>query len=407
MSHDVFEQQYQKYEVQALKSCETQEHPIVVITAGQPGSRKSTLTKIAMSELKGMGGYVVIDADDLREHHPDYDRLMQENDKDAANKTHVVASAWAKRLTRKGIEERRNLIIDQTSKDADKVRQQAVLLREAGYRVEFRVMATSDIISAQGVYRRYEEQKVRNGAGRFTPKEMHDEAYQGIPVTVERIEKEKLADRISIYDFSGKQVYNNKLKNGEWQERPMGREVLEAERDRALTPFEQQEFRQNYRGLLALMKARGASQHEFDEVKTMWNSAEKRLDTAASIKQEKDLEKQRLIVLNGQRILQENISGIWENKKVDKAGALGPGIYNLYAATQANKSIHHEGTIVFTTEEKVYQQVKGRIVTHNRKDFDVMNNTALEVGKTVNIGYDTKEKASVSAAPKLSKSRTR
>ena len=42
--------------------------------------------------------------------------------------------------------------------------------------------------------------------------------------------------------------------------------------------------------------------------------------------------KERLLVMNGQRIVQAEKDGAWTNQKVDKAGALKPGIYNLYTA---------------------------------------------------------------------------
>ena len=47
--------------------------------------------------------------------------------------------------------------------------------------------------------------------------------------------------------------------------------------------------------------------------------------------------KQRLLVMNGQRIVQAEQEGAWANQKVDKAGALKPGMYNLYMAQQADK----------------------------------------------------------------------
>ena len=45
--------------------------------------------------------------------------------------------------------------------------------------------------------------------------------------------------------------------------------------------------------------------------------------------------KERLLVMNGQRIVQAEKDGAWTNQKVDKAGALKPGIYNLYTAQAA------------------------------------------------------------------------
>lgn len=67
--------------------------------------------------------------------------------------------------------------------------------------------------------------------------------------------------------------------------------------------------------------------------------------------------KQRLLVMNGQRIVQTEQEGAWANQKVDKAGALKPGIYNLYMAQQADKKQTHDGVIVHADNNQVYQQV--------------------------------------------------
>jgi hypothetical protein len=50
-----------------------------------------------------------------------------------------------------------------------------------------------------------------------------------------------------------------------------------------------------------------------------------------------DQMKIRLIVMNGQRIIQREEQGKWHNHRVEKAGALKPGIYNVYLATPAEK----------------------------------------------------------------------
>ena len=59
--------------------------------------------------------------------------------------------------------------------------------------------------------------------------------------------------------------------------------------------------------------------------------------------------KERLLVMNGQRIVQAEKDGAWTNQKVDKAGALKPGIYNLYTAQAADKKQTHAGVIVMPT----------------------------------------------------------
>lgn len=114
--------------------------------------------------------------------------------------------------------------------------------------------------------------------------------------------------------------------------------------------------------------------------------------------------KHRLLVMNGQRIVQTENEGAWTNQKVDKAGALKPGIYNIYMAQKADKSQRHDGTIVHADSGSIYQQVGKNFVMHARSDFDKVP----EIGGAKSVTYDVNGKAQVSAENvKLSRGRTR
>lgn len=114
--------------------------------------------------------------------------------------------------------------------------------------------------------------------------------------------------------------------------------------------------------------------------------------------------KQRLLVMNGQRILQAEEAGTWKNQRVDKAGTLKPGIYNLYLAQPADKAQRHDGVIVHVDENSVYQQIGTKFVMHVRSAFDVVP----MVGGAKSIRYAETGKAHVaSEAPKLERSRSR
>ena len=102
-----------------LPRCTAQERPRAFITGGQPGAGKSLLAELAKSELMEEGGYLVIDADRYRNKHPLYGYLQQIEPTQAANYVHKDAGMWATELKDKGIEERFNVLIDQTSKDPD------------------------------------------------------------------------------------------------------------------------------------------------------------------------------------------------------------------------------------------------------------------------------------------------
>lgn len=114
--------------------------------------------------------------------------------------------------------------------------------------------------------------------------------------------------------------------------------------------------------------------------------------------------KQRLLVMNGQRIVQGEQEGSWVNQRVDKAGALKPGIYNLFTAQSADKGKQHDGVIVHVDSDTIYQQIGKAFVMHARADFGKVP----EIGSARSISYDGQGKAAVAAeAPTLSRGRSR
>jgi len=101
------------------------------------------------------------------------------------------------------------------------------------------------------------------------------------------------------------------------------------------------------------------------------------------------------LVMKGQRIFQTEKNGVWTNQKVEEAGALQTGLYNLYIGQAADKKQNYSGVIVHADTDNIYQQVgKGRFVMHSRSDFDQIP----EIGSAKSISYDTQNKANVSAA---------
>lgn len=113
--------------------------------------------------------------------------------------------------------------------------------------------------------------------------------------------------------------------------------------------------------------------------------------------------KQRVLVMNGQRIVQSEQEGTWTNEKVDKAGALKPGIYNIYSARKADKSQRYHGLIVHADKNGVVQQTGKSLVRHARSDFD----TIPDIGQTQEISYSDQGKAIMAQAAKMSKGRRR
>lgn len=113
--------------------------------------------------------------------------------------------------------------------------------------------------------------------------------------------------------------------------------------------------------------------------------------------------RRRLLVMNGQRVLQSEQGGQWQVDKVERAAALKPGIYNLYLAMPADRAKVHEGLILHVDQEHVFQQVGKAYVAHDRTAFYRLP----EVGQAKRIGYDGAKAivadASLAKARKLSR----
>ncbi|CAH2784418.1 MAG: hypothetical protein PPHEINF_4832 [uncultured Paraburkholderia sp.] len=77
---------------------------------------------------------------------------MREDDRTAADRTHGDAGPWAVKLTSAAMAARRNLIVDGTMRDPDNLAKLCRKLRDAGYRIEARVMAVNALVSRLSIH---------------------------------------------------------------------------------------------------------------------------------------------------------------------------------------------------------------------------------------------------------------
>jgi hypothetical protein len=94
--------------------------------------------------------------------------------------------------------------------------------------------------------------------------------------------------------------------------------------------------------------------------------------------------KQRLLVMNGQKLVQSEQGAQWATNKVEKAGPIKPGIYNIHLSTRADKTKNHDGVILHADKEHVYQQVGKIFIKHDLVNFSKVP----EVGSNSSIKYD-------------------
>lgn len=272
--HEAIFQAYIKPQVFALAS--PVEHPVAVIFGGQPGAGKSRAVDDAVEELDRKGGAVQIIGDELRGYHPSYARLLAQDDKTAAFYTDRDTGKWVEKCIAHAKQQRINVVIEGTMRNSDVVAATTHDFREAGYFIDARALAVNFRLSEQGILQRYENQKLDRGTGRMTTEKAHRDAYDGMPVTIERIERDKLADRLTLYRRGGEPIYTNELEQGDWRHPPRAREVLDAERARKMTMQERRDYAAAFDRLAELQARpeRGASESERSHLSALREAAQ-------------------------------------------------------------------------------------------------------------------------------------
>jgi predicted ABC-type ATPase len=244
------------------------EKPSVVFVGGQPGAGKTRLIERSMSEFDDEN-VVPINTDELRAFHPKYVEIAQADDKIAAERTHTDASAWNRRLLRRCLETQRNMVVEGVFKDAQGLAEIVKQLRDAGYRVIFRLVAVHARHSILGISSRYEQEKLVRGHGRFVPLSYHNDCYEKILETLNLVESLKLMEQLDIYNRSGELLYSNNVVDGKWQSLPDALNAMTVGRDQELSEIKKAEYRNNWHTVIESMYNRNASSGEITTLKEL------------------------------------------------------------------------------------------------------------------------------------------
>ncbi len=112
--------------------------------------------------------------------------------------------------------------------------------------------------------------------------------------------------------------------------------------------------------------------------------------------------KRRVLVMNGQRIVQSDSGEGWRSEKVEKAFNLKAGIYNIYTASPTDKTQASSGVIVYADKDSVYQRMGKKVIMHSRNDFDRVPG----IGSAKRIEYNADGRA-VAADSSIRQARSR
>lgn len=170
------------------KNASRKENPIAIVVGGQSGAGKTGLIGYANSKINEDA--VIIDNDTYREFHPKVREINTKYPDLFTECTDQLSFYATPIIIEKMIKERYNLVIHQTLK-SNRIADDAMKkLCDAGYIVGVMCLAVDELESNLSMIERCLAQQQIDGTCRWVPQQNHDFAYNGIPSTLDYIEKE-------------------------------------------------------------------------------------------------------------------------------------------------------------------------------------------------------------------------
>ena len=182
--------------------------PVLILVGGQPGAGKTRSVLRARHDHPKAARVV---GDDFRRHHPEYNSAMDTDPLRMPEVTAQAAGAWVEMSLEYLRESQRSVILETTLRQPQVVADTISTFRDAGYEVELRALAVPAALSRLGTLTRYTQQVAEQGAGRWTFREYHDNAFANMLDTVERVVAEGLVNRLLVITRSGVVLHDRRI----------------------------------------------------------------------------------------------------------------------------------------------------------------------------------------------------
>ncbi|MFJ9461471.1 zeta toxin family protein [Kitasatospora sp. NPDC101447] len=233
-----------------LSSVVSQEQPVVVYVAGQPGAGK---TRAAHLVHRSLDRPVHLAGDHFKVLHPDYLDLLRTDPRRASEPIRADYRAWQAKAEAHVRERRGNLVIETTPADPAWFASGTQAFRRAGYRVELLVLAVRAADSRQGTAHRYARASGRDVPARFTTAAGHDAHYRVLPDVVAAVEESAAVDQVTVMRRDSTALYRSRPTSGQRPRHPAAALALLAEQARPYTDEEAAAFWAVQRALHAAM----------------------------------------------------------------------------------------------------------------------------------------------------------
>lgn len=182
------------------------EAPVAFVLGGQSGAGKTGLQDIMKAQCSG--NLIVINGDDFRERHPQYEALQKKYGKDSVDFTNEFSGKITEALVSRFRAEKYNVLVEGTLRTAEVPLATCKGFKENGYNVTLALIAVKPQISYLSTILRYEKQLAAGKLPRATAKDKHDYIVDQIPSNLRAIYSSKQFDNIVIYNREGVCLYD-------------------------------------------------------------------------------------------------------------------------------------------------------------------------------------------------------
>ena len=171
--------------------------PTFFFASGQPGCGKTQLVK--KINLEQNGNAVIYTFDEVRALHPRFEQANRELNGDVHAALFPDTDLAINKIEEYCRNHKLSAVRESTMRRKDDIIETAYFFKQAGYRIEGRLMAVPKMESYESMVHRYAMQLENDEPARWITQEVHDVTYDKIVDTVRYVTDNNLLDRMVIY----------------------------------------------------------------------------------------------------------------------------------------------------------------------------------------------------------------
>ena len=186
-------------------------NPQGFVLGGQPAAGKSNLLEKIVNNLDG--NVLIINADEFRRYHPQFDTIQAKYDDDAPKYTAQFSGQMAEQTLNKALTERYNIAIEGTFRTAETPLNTLDLMKSHGYKTTVYIQTCPREISWQGTIKRYNAMIKAGLTPRAVDKAHHDLVCDRLPENADTVYQSGKADAFQVYSRNGL-IFDGKTSKG-------------------------------------------------------------------------------------------------------------------------------------------------------------------------------------------------